>query len=94
MTEQRPGTYVYTASETLKVLDWPKGIYLVICEAALAAGETSLATAMLQFHIDPPSEPDIPFSPLLLALGVAGIASISVLTGLLFWRRRRHNRPH
>jgi hypothetical protein len=95
MIEQRPGTYVYTSAETLKDLKWEKGIYLVICDAALEAGAETCATAMIQFHIDPPSDSNLMASSVSLTIGAVGIVSGAGFSGLFLKRRRDlRKRPH
>ncbi|MGD9381281.1 MAG: carboxypeptidase regulatory-like domain-containing protein, partial [Candidatus Thorarchaeota archaeon] len=92
MVEQSPGTYVYTSADTLKDLKWEKGIYLVICDAAIIAGAETCATAMIQFHIDPPGEPDLMTSSVLPSIGAVSIISVAGIGGLFRRRRRLRNR--
>jgi parallel beta-helix repeat protein len=94
MSEVEPGVYVYRTPGTISYYVsngiWEKGIYLVVGEASIGAGEEVKAKHMTQFHIDPPAGqgPDMAF---VLALGtIAGLLILdSVIAGRYLWKRRR-----
>ena len=68
------GVYIYTDEQTMKDLNIPKGIYLVIAETQFF--HHPAVTDMIQFHVDPPSETsDVPLilSAVFLGLTVSGV---------------------
>ena len=75
------GVYIFTSEETMKDMDLEKGIYLVYCTATLPNGAE--VVEMMQFHIDPPGDAEVPSVSMLDMLPIgASVAVIVVLLGL------------
>jgi parallel beta-helix repeat protein len=81
LVEEVPGSgvYIFTTEETMKDMDLEKGIYIVYCTAHLENGAE--VVDMMQFHIDPPGDTDVPSQTMSGTLFIA--ASVGVIVSLV-----------
>ncbi|MFX1535952.1 MAG: cohesin domain-containing protein [Promethearchaeota archaeon] len=90
MTERHVGTGIYEweSSDTINEMDIEKDIYLVHVKASV--GDGPVATDMLLFHIDPPSDSsNVSSTPLIYYVTVVALIATGTLTGIALFRRYR-----
>ena len=90
MTENHAGTGIYEweSSETIYQMDIEDDIYLVHVKASV--GDGPVATDMLLFHIDPPSDSStLSSTPLIYYVTTVALIAAGTLTGIALLRRYR-----